>query len=86
MKFIFNWLNKKLNSRELLTASSQELDGGNIDSLNFSITPAQGGIIMSVRHYDRKQDRSYTRLYIINDDADFATEIGRLAAMEVLKL
>jgi len=54
-------------------------------SLRFNVLPAQGGTIIEVRHYDRKDDRQSTSTYVIPDADDLSTNIAHIVSMELMK-
>lgn len=55
------------------------------DGLNITVRPAIGGRIVTFRHYDRKTDRSYHKLYIVPEDQDFECELGKMITMESMR-
>ena len=55
------------------------------ENLNISITSATGGKIVAFRRYDHKTDRHDNRIYVIPDDQDFNTEIGKLITLESMR-
>ena len=55
------------------------------NSLRFNVLPAQGGTIIEVRHYDRKDDRQSTSTYVIPDADDLSTNIAHIVSMELMK-
>jgi len=55
------------------------------ENLNISITPANGGRIVSFRRYDRKTDRNATQLYVIPEEMDFNHELGKLITLEAMR-
>lgn len=72
-------------ARGLLSISVDEEETVTSNTLNFRVTPAQGGVILSLRIYDRHKDTSTNSLHIITLDQDYATEIGKIVAMELYK-
>jgi hypothetical protein len=44
-----------------------------------------GGFVISFRTYDRKNDRSDERHYIITDEQDFNVELGKMITMESMR-
>jgi hypothetical protein len=44
-----------------------------------------GGFVVSFRTYDRIKDRSDERHYIINDEQDFNSELGKMITMESMR-
>ena len=56
-----------------------------IDGLSFNVMPAQGGTIIQLRRYDRKNDRSDNATHIIAEGQDVAETIGKIVALELWK-
>jgi hypothetical protein len=54
-----------------------------IEGLSFNVMPAQGGVIVQLRKYDRKADRNDTATHIIPTGDDVAETIGKIVAMEL---
>ena len=55
------------------------------DGLRIGIKKMIGGFVVSFRIYDRKTDRSEDRSYIITDEQDFNTELGKIITMESMR-
>ena len=55
------------------------------DPIRFNITPANGGVVITVCTYDRFKDRSNETIHVIPEDTDYAKAIGDIVAMEILK-
>lgn len=53
-------------------------------SFNFSITPATGGKVIVVRHYDHKTDRHHENVYIITDNQCLGEELAQIITRESL--
>lgn len=91
MKWFDKWFDKKIQQTVDNRKNGnliQAVDVDTIDSedrIRFEVTPARGGIILSVRHYDRKSDRNSNTLHIFTDETNYAEEIGRVVAMEIYK-
>jgi hypothetical protein len=99
MKWFDKWFARKCreaweNSRDtpdsLASMSSaklvQETDGFETDnSLRMEVHRAIGGRIVSFRHYDRKTDRSYSKVYVIHDELDFERELGKIITLESVR-
>ena len=56
-----------------------------IEGLAFNVMPAQGGVIVQLRKYDRKADRNDNSTHIITEGEDIAEAIGKIVAMELWK-
>lgn len=55
------------------------------ENLNISITSANGGKIVAFRRYDHRTDRNDNKIYVIPDDQDFNTELGKMITMESMR-
>jgi hypothetical protein len=55
------------------------------DGLSITVRSAIGGRIVTFRHYDRKTDRSYHRLYVVPEDQDFERELGKMITLESMR-
>ncbi len=62
-----------------------EEDSSWVDGLRIGIKKVIGGKIVSFRTYDRKTDRSEERHYIITDEQDFNTELGKMITLESMR-
>jgi hypothetical protein len=80
-----SWLLDEANyqSEKLVGASvtAVEDDAG----LNIHVRPAIGGRVVSFRHYDRKTDRNYSKVYVVPEDQDFERELSRMITLESLR-
>lgn len=97
MRWFNNWFRKKCEQawedarRERDTNSAQPSrlvadESLNMDnSLRFNVLPAQGGTIIEIRNYDRKDDRNHTSTYVIPEGEDLSTSIAHIVSMELLK-
>ena len=56
-----------------------------VEGLSFNVMPAQGGVIIQLRQYDRKTDRQNSSTHIIAEGKDIAEEVGKIVAMELWK-
>jgi hypothetical protein len=57
----------------------------NVDGLNFTVMPAQGGTIVQLRKYDDKSSRSTYSTHIIPEGQDVAEHVGKIVALELWK-
>jgi hypothetical protein len=90
-----NWLRKKLknflypdNETELVPSRLSVTSGDDIqedNTLRFTVTPARGGIIVSVRNYNRKKDTSENTVHVIHDDEDVAHRVSEIVSMSLLR-
>lgn len=55
------------------------------EQFTFRVFTAGGGKIVEFRSYDKQQDEDRYRLHIISDDEDFATELGKVVMIELLR-
>ena len=55
------------------------------DGLRINVKKVIGGKVISFRTYDRKTDRSEDRHYIITDEQDFNSELGKMITMESMR-
>ncbi len=55
------------------------------DGLRITVKKMIGGFVVSFRMYDRVKDRSDDRAYIITDEQDFNTELGKMITMESMR-
>lgn len=97
MKFIWRYLHDKLRTIdrepdepvERLTASKNSVrvrdDFESDEGLNMQVFKAIGGRIVSFNHYDRKTDRSFRKVYIIQDELDFERELGKIITQESMR-
>ena len=88
----WRWAWENRDEIELVTVSasakshSVELEEtGWEDGLRISIKKMIGGSVVSFRTYDRRTDRSESRHYIITDEQDFNTELGKIITMESMR-
>lgn len=54
--------------------------------LHFRMSKAENGYVMSVRHTDRKTERSNNTLYLIADHEDLGQSISHIITVESLKI
>jgi hypothetical protein len=90
-----NWLRKKLknflypdNETELVPSRLSVTSGDDIqedNTLRFTVTPARGGIIVSVRNYNRKRDTSENTVHVIHDDEDVAHRVSEIVSLSLLR-
>jgi hypothetical protein len=55
------------------------------DGLRITVKKMIGGFVVSFRVYDRKTDRTDDRAYIITDEQDFNSELGKMITMESMR-
>lgn len=54
--------------------------------LSFRMYHAENGMIMEVRHMDRKTERSHHNLHVITSDQDLGEAISHILTVESLKI
>jgi hypothetical protein len=97
MKWFRHWLKKLVsqavdeeNVKNNAMQPKQTVVGCDDDlgekQLRFTIHFGQGGIVVQQYHYDHQKDRSFKKLLIIPEDADYAEVIGQHVAMEIMRL
>ena len=86
------WLSRKIrrwldNSIELACepVSVRASDSVSIDGIAFNVMPANGGVIVQTRQYDRKTDRNLYNTHIITNQEDIAARVGQIVALELLR-
>lgn len=70
----------KLSGRGIVEEDSSWNDG-----LRINVKKMIGGFVVSFRIYDRKTDRTDDRNYIITDEQDFNSELGKMITMESMR-
>lgn len=60
-------------------------DVGFGDGLNMTVYTAIGGRIVKFNHYDHTIEREYNATYIINNDEDFESALGKIITLESMK-
>jgi hypothetical protein len=82
-----NWLlNEEQDLESKLrrgTISGSEPDDD--EGLSIHVRSAIGGRIVRFRHYDRRADRNYHKVYIVPEDQDFERELGRMITLESMR-
>lgn len=83
---MFKSLRKKFNPapEPVAADNTQSFSGSYEKSFNFAVTPAEGGYIVSARHYDSVKDRTVENLYVISSDDNFDSAITTIIAKEYL--
>lgn len=90
---MINWLRRKLHSfifppdepsKQLATVTeSSDIDMDH--SLRFYVLVGQGGVIVQLRSYDNKRDRTNNTTYVIPEGEDIATRVGEIVSLEIMK-
>jgi hypothetical protein len=74
-------------SNSVITGSTSTFDSEDhrINNLRFNVTPARGGVVLTVKHYDCKRDEDNTTVHVLHDGQDLAKDIGDIVSMELLR-
>jgi hypothetical protein len=81
-----SWLLDEANYRSEKLVNSTSVTAVEDDAgLNIHVRPAIGGRVVSFRHYDRKTDRNYSKVYVVPEDQDFERELSRMITLESLR-
>ena len=75
--------NKKMDDTAELVVQERSRIASN--GTNFTLYQANGGTVLELRHYDRKNDDNIYTLYVIPSDRDLGVEISHIITMESLK-
>lgn len=54
-------------------------------AIRFTVSKAQGGIVVETNFYDRISDRSFSGLYVFTDEQDLGKELNKIITLETLK-
>jgi len=82
------WIDKRgLNKGECITATSViEHDPHALcNGTTIHLKHVMGGYLVTFNSYDRKEDRSEQKTYIITDEQDFQSELVKCIYMESLR-
>lgn len=89
---MLNWLRRKLHSfifpadvPSKIATVSENSDIDMDQSLRFYVLVGQGGVIVQLRSYDNKRDRTNNTTYIIPEGEDIATRVGEIVSLEIMK-
>jgi hypothetical protein len=90
-----NWMRQKLRNFILKDAFATTGDDYDIDTedngismpdpLEFKVQSAQGGTIVEVTSWDKKNEESIVKLHIISDGENIADQVGKIVVMEMLR-
>lgn len=72
------------SNKTLRVSENDEIASGN--RMNFTVTPCHGGMVLTFRKYDDRKDQNHYVNYIITSESDYADEVGKIVAMEMIKL
>lgn len=57
----------------------------NSDSIKFTVTPANGGVIITTHSYSTTKGDSNTNIYVIHQNDDVSENITKIITLELLK-
>ena len=78
----------KLKHHNSIVGSMHQSIGDSLDSpaVRFKMFKASGGTIIETNIYDDQRDRTINGLYVVTNDKDLGTEIGKILTLESLKV
>lgn len=87
------WLRRKLHAfifsgdedKVSISTRDDELGYQDDHAIRFQVTTARGGIILSMRSYDHRNDRNQYQNYVIPDTEDASAAIAQIVSMELLR-
>jgi hypothetical protein len=87
------WLRRKLHAfmfpeneaKVSISTREDELGYQDDHAIRFQVTSARGGIILSMRSYDHRNDRNQYQNYVIPDTEDASAAIAQIVSMELLR-
>ena len=82
-----NWLYDD-HSDEAEKVLAHDDEGRNYEddkTLKFNVTAARGGVILTVRNYDQRQDRHFYTAHVLHDDQNIAEGVAQIVSMELLR-
>jgi hypothetical protein len=82
-----NWLYDDHND-EAGPVLAHDDEGRNYEddkTLKFNVTTARGGVILTVRNYDQRQDRHFYTAHVLHDDQNIAEGVAQIVSMELLR-
>lgn len=82
-RWVRRWLFEEEVEKPSVSVREQEFDES--QSLRFTVTPARGGIIVTVRHWDRRSDETKYTNHVMHDDENVSENIAQLVSMELLR-
>ena len=62
-----------------------DADGINSNCIKFTVTPANGGVIISAYNFNNVKGESNTNLYVIHQNDDVSENITKIITLELLK-
>lgn len=87
---IKNWFRNWLMSNDASDRPDQAMavESANIQSegMRFQLYKASGGYVIETTMYDHVKDRRHIKMYVITDDKDIGSELGKIITMEALRV
>ena len=80
-----NWLMNDSDDDYPCSISVDESPSIDSNGFRLQVYKANGGVVVETRTYDRRKDENYNSLYVITEDKDLGTEIGKIITMENLR-
>jgi hypothetical protein len=95
LNFFFKWFNTRLEktkheiraskeSIQPISSGRSEVDLDRRKSLNFCVYYASGGMIIEVRHFDKKTDEWMNELHIVTENQDLSDFLARIITINML--
>lgn len=84
-KIVRNWLIGDVYNSENTQLQHRQMPYLESRCINFNVFRAKGGFIIETKNYKIETDCANNTLYIITEDLDIGTEIGKILAMECLR-
>lgn len=81
---IINWLN---NDEVELEKDIPQIEPANLQSegMRFQLYKASGGYVIETTQYDHRNDRRHNKMYVVTEDKDLGSELGKIITMEALR-
>ena len=82
-----NWLYDDHNdeAEKVLAHDDEDRNYEDDKTLKFNVTTARGGVILTVRNYDQRQDRHFYTAHVLHDDQNIAEGVAQIVSMELLR-
>ena len=81
-----NWLYDDHNDEaKVLAHDGEDRNYEDDKTLKFNVTTARGGVILTVRNYDQRQDRHFYTAHVLHDDQNIAEGVAQIVSMELLR-
>lgn len=88
-RWIKNWLARDeeygLVVSNQIVGAKYDNDIIHTDGIKFTVTPANGGILISSHSFNNKKGESNTNLYIVHQNDEIAENITKIITLELLK-